>query len=178
MAGRGQLQRREWKAGLLQQLTAAQGQPPLGVDALRGRADVSYRKLRVVCAPRTVPVTEQGGESAFEGGGTLYVAPCHAGGITLPVVAGWSMRPRAVTSLTLPAVVTGTVAKQNGRYLLVSDTATPPLAKPLQPSLDDIPNNHLQYAFTWFAMAGVLAVIYVVYVRRWRGEVAARRLAR
>ena len=30
----------------------------------------------------------------------------------------------------------------------------------------DIPNNHLQYAVTWFAFAGTLLVIYVLYHRR------------
>lgn len=33
----------------------------------------------------------------------------------------------------------------------------------------DIPNDHLQYALTWFLLAFCLAVIYVIYVRsRWR----------
>jgi surfeit locus 1 family protein len=33
----------------------------------------------------------------------------------------------------------------------------------------DIPNDHLQYAITWFAIAFCLVVIYVLYVRsRWR----------
>lgn len=30
----------------------------------------------------------------------------------------------------------------------------------------DIPNNHLEYAVTWFGFAAVLAVIYIVYIRR------------
>ena len=29
----------------------------------------------------------------------------------------------------------------------------------------DLPNNHLQYALTWFALALCLVVIYVIYVR-------------
>ncbi len=29
----------------------------------------------------------------------------------------------------------------------------------------ELPNNHLQYAVTWFLLAGALVVIYVVYVR-------------
>lgn len=37
----------------------------------------------------------------------------------------------------------------------------------------DLPNNHLQYALTWFALALCLIVIYVLYVRsRWRREPA------
>jgi surfeit locus 1 family protein len=35
----------------------------------------------------------------------------------------------------------------------------------------DIPNDHLQYAITWFAIAFCLLVIYVIYVRgQWRRE--------
>ncbi len=35
----------------------------------------------------------------------------------------------------------------------------------------DIPNNHLQYAITWFGLAGVLVVIFVLYqLRRGREE--------
>jgi len=37
--------------------------------------------------------------------------------------------------------------------------------KPRQPGLD-IPNNHLEYAITWFALAAILVVIFVLYHRR------------
>jgi surfeit locus 1 family protein len=29
----------------------------------------------------------------------------------------------------------------------------------------ELPNNHLQYAITWFLLAGAVVVIYLVYVR-------------
>lgn len=38
--------------------------------------------------------------------------------------------------------------------------------RPRQPGLD-IPDNHLEYAITWFALAGILVVIFVLYHRRW-----------
>jgi len=31
--------------------------------------------------------------------------------------------------------------------------------------LDDPPNNHLQYALTWYGLAAVLAVIFLIYAR-------------
>ncbi len=34
----------------------------------------------------------------------------------------------------------------------------------------DLPNNHLQYAITWYALAVALAVIYVIFIRRRRAE--------
>lgn len=37
--------------------------------------------------------------------------------------------------------------------------------RPRQPGLD-IPNNHLEYAITWFALAGILVVIFILYHRR------------
>ena len=37
----------------------------------------------------------------------------------------------------------------------------------------DLPNNHLQYALTWYALAVALAVIYIIFIRRRaRGEAA------
>jgi surfeit locus 1 family protein len=30
----------------------------------------------------------------------------------------------------------------------------------------DLPNDHLQYAITWFSLAGALMVIYILYHRR------------
>jgi surfeit locus 1 family protein len=29
----------------------------------------------------------------------------------------------------------------------------------------ELPNNHLQYAITWFLLAGAVVIIYLVYVR-------------
>lgn len=34
----------------------------------------------------------------------------------------------------------------------------------------DLPNNHLQYAITWYALAGALVIVYIRLVRRRRGE--------
>jgi surfeit locus 1 family protein len=34
----------------------------------------------------------------------------------------------------------------------------------------DLPNHHLQYALTWYALAGCLVIVYIQLVRRRRGE--------
>jgi surfeit locus 1 family protein len=34
----------------------------------------------------------------------------------------------------------------------------------------DLPNNHLQYAITWYALAGCLVIVYILLLRRRRGE--------
>jgi surfeit locus 1 family protein len=44
----------------------------------------------------------------------------------------------------------------------------PALPRPIPPDLSAIPNNHLGYALTWFALAIVLAVMTVLLVRRTR----------
>ena len=44
-----------------------------------------------------------------------------------------------------------------------SDAASPPLA--LAPRVD-LPNDHLQYALTWFALAAVLLVIFGLFLKR------------
>jgi len=44
----------------------------------------------------------------------------------------------------------------------------PALPRPLPPSPAAIPNNHLGYAFTWFALALVLAVMTVLLIRHTR----------
>jgi surfeit locus 1 family protein len=33
-------------------------------------------------------------------------------------------------------------------------------------TLLDLPNDHLQYAITWYALAAALAVIYILFVHR------------
>jgi surfeit locus 1 family protein len=44
----------------------------------------------------------------------------------------------------------------------------PALPRPIPPDLAAIPNNHLGYAFTWFGLAVVLAVMTVLLIRRGR----------
>ena len=34
----------------------------------------------------------------------------------------------------------------------------------------DLPNNHLQYAITWYALAACLVIVYILLVRRRRGD--------
>ena len=43
------------------------------------------------------------------------------------------------------------------------------------PSVVDIPDNHLQYALTWYALAIALLVIYLLYRRRQRNEAGDNR---
>ena len=172
-----QIERRAWKAELLATLVVAQRGPPLDVEALAGGGDLSFRRLRVRCDPAPALPTVTGGESRAGRGGSLLLVPCrHAGPATrLSVVAGWQARPRPVAAIALVAPVTGFLVRDRDKasYLLVADEPPPGLAPAAQPSLDDIPDNHLQYAITWFSFALILAVIYGITVQRWRRARAA-----
>lgn len=49
-----------------------------------------------------------------------------------------------------------------------TDALTPPVGVDIGELVARIPNNHLQYAFTWFGLAAALAGVFVVFVRSGR----------
>jgi surfeit locus 1 family protein len=54
---------------------------------------------------------------------------------------------------------------------LFAETATNPAWKALIPAPvpADIPNRHLEYALTWFGLAGALLAVYAAMLwRRWK----------
>ena len=57
-------------------------------------------------------------------------------------------------------------------YLLATETETPDAPGVVPAALpQDIPNNHLVYALTWFALAGVMAWFYgALLLRRLKGR--------
>lgn len=184
--GTWQLQRREWKHALIARLETAKDLPPVtGRDfyrAMIGVESVQYRRAEVNCRPgRVAPYDLKGGTSAADEGGFLVLVDCndpmrHARP-DLVVVAGWTLRPDAVRTLDLDTTFTGTLIERpygtapgRPQFMLIPTTAVPPLAVSRTPVPDDLPDSHLSYAFQWFAFAATLAVIYAVYVRRWRIE--------
>ena len=54
--------------------------------------------------------------------------------------------------------------------LVIARSETPPAPgiTPLPVSTEGIPNNHLQYAITWFSLAAIWAVMTGLYIRRSR----------
>ena len=56
-------------------------------------------------------------------------------------------------------------------YFLVAGPAANPGGLPVgTPARVDLPNDHLQYAITWFALAGAVLVITVILLREKRGR--------
>lgn len=176
-----QLQRRAWKHELVRQLEAAQSQPLLEpadfLAAMTGAGSVQYRRAELPCSPGTVlPYDIKGGSSATGTSGYLVLVSCrpNAKPPDIVAVAGWTRRPDAVrTPIAVDTVFTGLIierpygdALNRPQFMLIPDTAVPPLAVSRQPSPQDLPDNHLSYAGQWFGLAIVLAAIYGLWLRR------------
>jgi surfeit locus 1 family protein len=179
--GAWQLQRREWKHELIRQLEAAQNQPLLEpadfLAAMTGERSVQYRRAELPCSPGTVlPYDIKGGSSATGTSGYLVLVSCRPNKKPpdIVAVAGWTRRPDAVrTPIAVDTVFTGLVIERpygdapgRPQFMLIPDTAVPPLAVSRLPSPQDLPDNHLSYAGQWFGLAIVLATIYGLWLRR------------
>jgi len=170
--------RRPWKHDLVARLEAARTLPPLKlaeVSAARDPAALQYRRAALECRPgRVAPYDVKGGTSAADDGGFLILVAC-AAHPDVVAVAGWTLRPDTVPTITVDTRFTGTlIVRPYGstpgrpRFMLIPTTAVPPLVPSRVPTPDDLPDSHLSYAFQWLAFAVTLAVIYGVYLRQWR----------
>ncbi|MGZ8350723.1 MAG: SURF1 family protein [Allosphingosinicella sp.] len=176
-----QLQRAAWKDRLLAEYAAAASRPALDLDPLFAReaADLpplAFRRVLVTCLARDADPDLRGGRSRDGGdaGGYAYFVPCRpgAGGLAgrLRVNAGWSPLPDDDLRLNVDGLVAGTLGavEEDRPIVLTSASATPPLVPSEPPRIDEIPNNHLSYAFQWFFFAAVAAIIYALALRRRR----------
>lgn len=184
-----QLQRRAWKHELVRTLAAAQNLPVLEpVDyfkAMTGETSIQYRRAELPCSPGTVlPYDLKGGSSAGGVSGYLVLVSCRPNRKPpdIVAVAGWTRRPDAaqvpirVDTMFRGLIIERPYGRVAGRpqFMLIPDSAVPPLQRSRLPSPGDLPDNHLSYAFQWFGLAVVLAAIYGIWLRRrLRGEMVA-----
>ena len=184
-----QLQRRAWKAELIGQLEAAQTQPMLEPadfrQAMQDEKSVQYRRAELPCSPgKVLPYDLKGGSSLGDVSGYLVLVSCRPNRRPpdIVAVAGWTRRPDAATvELDVDMVFRGVIierpygdAPDRPRFMLIPDTAVAPLERSRLPTPADLPDNHLSYAGQWFGLAGVLVVIYGLWLRkRLRGETVA-----
>ena len=176
-----QLQRRAWKADLIAQLEAAPSAPLLEpgdfLAAMQGRKSIQYRRAELPCSPGTVlPYDLKGGSSASGTSGYLVLVSCRPNrkAPDIVVAAGWTWRPDAVrVPITVDTVFTGLIienpygdAAGRPRFMLIPDTAVPPLQPSRLPTPQDLPDNHLSYAGQWFGLALALATIYGLWLRK------------
>ncbi|MDQ8756901.1 SURF1 family protein [Sphingosinicella sp. LHD-64] len=172
-----QLQRAAWKNRLIAEYTAAATMPALDLDPLLGRdgnlPPLAFRRVLVTCHADNLLPEQRGGRNRDTGqGGYSAFLPCRPGAEGLAgrivVNAGWAALPDSARRLSLSGIVAGQLGPVEGRdrIVLTAATAVPPLAPSTPPSIEDIPNNHMAYAFQWFFFAAVAVVIYLLALRR------------
>lgn len=172
-----QLQRAAWKDRLLAEYAAAAALPALDLDPLLARGTgetppLAFRRALVTCQVRDAAPELRGGRSEAGRGGYAHLVPCRPGAEGLAgrivVNAGWTPLPDQGRRVTLDGIVAGRLGPvEPGRPItLTAATARAPLEPGAPANIEDIPNNHLAYAFQWFFFAGVAVVIYLLALRR------------
>lgn len=161
-----QLQRREWKEGLIARYRAAASLPPVSwPDTLSESESLLYRQANGVCAAITGWGASAGRNRENEPGWS-HIASCRTprGGI-MQVDVGWSKNAAAPQWPGGP--VSGLVAPDSRHHIrLVATAPAPGLIPSAAPDPADTPNNHLFYAIQWFFFAGAAALIYGLALKK------------
>ncbi|HKX91013.1 MAG TPA: SURF1 family protein [Sphingomicrobium sp.] len=170
MVGLGvwQLQRAQWKDGLIDQFRAAQKLPPIAWPSTPLAADKLplFRSATGLCqrvtGRRAVAGENRNGESGY-----AHVLDCATGaGPGMSVEVGWSKNPDARVQWA-GGLVSGIIAPDRRTGMrLVAASAPPGLEASAPPSIESIPNNHRLYALQWFSFAVIALVIYGLAVRK------------
>lgn len=162
-----QLQRAQWKAELLERY---RGSLSMSADVPWPQTqqeveNALYRHTAVTCE-RVLAHDARSGRSAAGEAGWAHVVRCDlAGAGEADVVLGWSRRSDPV--VWTGGQVYGFVGPgMAGEARLI---ASPPLAgleANAPPNPEDIPNNHIAYAFQWFFFALTALVVYALALRK------------
>jgi cytochrome oxidase assembly protein ShyY1 len=164
-----QLRRADEKAALIAHYRAAAGRPPVAWPTLPPPDDsFLYRRATGFCTEvtgwRAVAGRNRRGETGWS-----HIAACRTGGMEGPGMQadmGWS-RDHHPPQGWRGGAVSGTIAPdRRHRIRLVADAAAPGLQPSAAPNPENLPNNHLLYAFQWFFFALTAAVIYLLALRR------------
>ena len=162
-----QLQRMQWKQGLLARYAAAQGQPPVPFPAAPDPKNPPlFRHSAALCLAVEGWRAESGRNLASEPG-WIHIASCSTGaeGPGFQAVMGWSAKPENPDWKGGP--VSGVIGSDREHIVRLVATAPAPGLQPAKPpSLEDVPNNHLFYAAQWFFFAAAAGVIYLLALRR------------
>jgi cytochrome oxidase assembly protein ShyY1 len=169
-----QLQRSEWKKGLIAQYGAASRLPPIAWPAVppTDLDTLLYRRASGFCVEVVGWRAIAGRSAGRDESGWSHIAACRTGGLEGPgmqVDMGWS--PSSAPPATWKGgEVAGVIGPDRiNRIRLVSALAAPGLQPSAPPSPAAAPNNHLLYAIQWFFFALAAAVIYVLALKR-RGK--------
>jgi len=169
-----QLQRAAWKKAMLAELAAARDLPPVDLDQLLGRGDlppIAFRRATISCAGAEQRPSLRAGRSLKGATGYSYFLACRPGTAGLAgrieVNAGWARAPNGRLRLSVTGPISGRVGtvEPEGPVILTADAPLGPLEASAPPSVEEIPNNHLMYAFQWFFFAATAALIYALALR-------------
>ena len=183
MLGVWQLQRAEWKEGLLERLAANAQAPVIAkpADLMSRREELSFRRVRTRCR-EIRPWSPSAARSVDGRAGYRQQIWCHEGqGEPLLVSIGVAANPALKVMPASGAVFTGPLVPRTGRppedppFVLIAEAPVAPLAAEAPPTLAGIPNNHRAYAVQWFLFAAILVVIYGLWLRQRGGEPAPPR---
>jgi cytochrome oxidase assembly protein ShyY1 len=167
-----QLQRAQWKEGLIFRYQAARNLPPISYPTVPLKeADLPlFRHATAICL-QPVGKRVTAGRNLQGETGYAVIVDCRtsAEGPGLAVEVGWSRNPNAQFTWE-GGPVSGVIAPDSRTKMrLVAAGAPAGLEVAAPPSLDQIPNNHRSYAIQWFAFAAIALLIYALAVRqRWR----------
>jgi surfeit locus 1 family protein len=166
-----QLQRAQWKEGLLDRFRQAQAMSS-AVEWPESPAEYEralYRHARITCAEVTA-MDAVAGRSVEGQAGWAHVAHCRLpDGYRAVVAMGWSQDPRSPE--WAGGEVGGFIGPAGKGVRLVAAPAQAGLQQLAAPDPNDVPNNHLAYAFQWFFFAiTALAIYWLALRRRQRGD--------
>jgi cytochrome oxidase assembly protein ShyY1 len=170
-----QLQRAKWKEGLIARYAAADKLPPIAFPTapIHGDELPLFRHATGVCL-RIAGERAIGGENRAGEPGYVHIVECSTGaeGPGMAVEVGWSKDPSAKVNWA-GGPVSGVIAPdRKHRMRLVAASAPPGLEPSKVPDVTSVspvtPAGHRGYAFTWFGLALIALVTYVLAVRkRW-----------
>lgn len=162
--GLWQLDRLHQKEALLALYAAADKAPERPLEGWTGEhvpETLLYHRVWTDCAKVTA-IAPRAGHNAAGETGWAQVADCTLQqGDRLNVVLGWTSTPAPVQ--WQGGLVHGTLS---GGGALVADPPLAGLQANARPDPNDLPNNHLSYAFQWFAFALTALVIYALALRK------------
>lgn len=170
LAGFGvwQLQRADWKEALLADLARNAGSARINLGTGPIPEDAQFRLVQIELSCPGGLADLRAGRNLAGQSGYSYLLDCAAGQTPVTRNTGWRPRPEPLSIPGGTASFEGRLVKGAGDgWVLVQTSTAPPLEPSAPPALDTISNSHMSYAVQWFSFAGILAVIYGLWLRRW-----------
>ncbi|WP_109807767.1 SURF1 family protein [Sphingosinithalassobacter portus] len=178
-----QLDRRDWKLGLIERYSGNLEKPEIAFPRPPVGERYLFRRAHGFCL-RTTGWQTRAGHSVDGTTGYRQIAECATGGAEGPVLLvdmGVTSDPKAQPQWR-GGPVRGVIGAAPGSesvigsalsgksapilLMLVSDTPAPGLQATQPPDPASLPNNHLAYAVQWFLFAAVAVIIYLLALRR------------